>query len=74
MIVPLASRTSKHDVLPPYRELRRSGVGVEPRTPQNLILIPYRQGRTASGAATRPQGPEPHLLSWSGFPLSSPTD
>src|SRR5208282_6009657 len=36
---PLSERNSRQGVFPPYRRFSGCGVGVEPRTPQNLSRI-----------------------------------
>jgi hypothetical protein len=36
---PASERNSRHGVFPPYLKFSGCGVGVEPRTPQNLICI-----------------------------------
>src|SRR6266487_2622274 len=35
-----AARTSTQEVLPPYRIVVGPGVGIDPRTPQNLTRVP----------------------------------
>src|SRR6266481_7831967 len=50
------TRTSTHEVLPPYRRFSDWGVGVEPRTPQNLTSIRAHLWQSA------PAGPGANFL------------
>src|ERR1700690_1866933 len=58
MRVPAAELTSTHEVLPPYRSVRGPGMGKEPLTPQNRILM-FRWGSRAWPRKTLSQRRDP---------------
>src|SRR5262245_64925775 len=55
--VPLPERSSRQEVLPPYRTVDGPGVGIDPRVPQKRMRIPAgcQQG-THSPDSCRPAG------------------
>src|SRR5271170_4504524 len=58
--VPSGAINSRHGVLPPYRQVAGSTVGVEPRTPQKLSLA---IGEVIFiGERVEPNHPEKHRL------------